>query len=112
LVNAFVEREPDEWMKWLYDEIIIAKDSILDSKHFKQESFLPKWILYLKNLLQWVEERLNRWDLADWSVKLWELTLVESMIKDLENDYYTHQGLKMKKEDKYWIKQTNLKKSP
>lgn len=32
LVNAFVEWEPDEWMRRLYDEIINAKESLIDTK--------------------------------------------------------------------------------
>ena len=75
-------------MKRLYDEIINAKESILDSKRYVSDDFLPKWILYLKNLMLWVEERLNRWDIGDPSVRLREVSLMEQLVKDLEKDYY------------------------
>lgn len=100
-MNAFVEWEPDERMRWLYDEIINAKESLIDTRRDINDNFLPKRILYLKNLLTRVEERLTRRDLSDKSVVNWEKTLMESMINDLEQDYYYHQGLKRKSQDQF-----------
>lgn len=68
LVNAFVEREPDERMKRLYDEIVGAKESMIDTRRGVGDEFLPKRVLYLKNLMTRVEERLTRRDLGDRSV--------------------------------------------
>ena len=101
LVNAFVEREPDERMKRLYDEIVGAKESMIDTWRGVGDEFLPKRVLYLKNLMTRVEERLTRRDLGDRSVVIWERNLMDAMVKDLEQDYYYHQGLKRKSEDQF-----------
>jgi hypothetical protein len=41
-VNAFSEREPDERMRRLYDEIINAKQTLFDTKKFKASTVLSK----------------------------------------------------------------------
>jgi hypothetical protein len=43
LINAFTDREPDERMERLYDEIINAKDTLCDSKiSYDMYDFLTK----------------------------------------------------------------------
>jgi len=95
-LNAFSEREPDERMRWLYDEIINAKQTLCDSKKFKGQMILSKWLLYLKNLMERVEERLNRRDLSDQDVWQWEIVLTKQMIEDIKKEYYNTSGLKRK----------------